>query len=332
MLGGAALSAALAFSAPALLGQSSPTYAQTAAQATSTATPGTSTTTATTPATQSDQPNTGSGSNNSAPLMPGPGGPAGDGGPAGGPPHGPAGGPGGLTGTISAINGNTITLKQSSVIAIEATVNDNTAYTEAGKSLKLSDLAVGEKISLRTTASSDGTESIANVQVVLDHAGGTISAIDSGSLTLTRADGSTTKVSLGSSVSVQDLGKTSAVSNLKSGQKIEVAGQLGTDGTLAAQVINVQYDHLGGKVTAISGNSITVEVGLGPDGKAGPPAPPAPPAAQGNGSSQGTATAGANSASGTSSATTTPTTGSTSASPAVTTTTRTITVSDSTLI
>lgn len=295
LIGGAALTAAVAFSAPSMVGQGTLTYAQTATTAAPT------TAAATTPAATTTQ--SASGTTTAATT----GMPAG---PAGGPPPGPAGGPlggpGGLTGIISAINGNTITLKQSSVIAIEATVNDNTAYNEAGKSIKLSDLAAGEKVSIRTAVASDGTVSVAGVEVVLDRTGGTISAIDSSSMTLTRPDGSTSKVSLGSSVSVLDLGKSSAVSNLKTGQKVEVAGQLGSDGTLAAQVINIQYEHLGGKVTAISGNTITVEVGLGPDGKAGPPAPPA-----GQGSSQSTATA-------------------TTTAAASTTATKTITVSDST--
>jgi len=303
LFGGAALTAAIAFSAPSMVGQGALTYAQTAT-ATTTAAPSTS---STTPTAQPSQSTTGS----STPTTGMPVGPAGAPGPAGGPPAGPDGGPGGLSGFITTINGSTITLKQNSVITIQATVNDNTVYNEAGTSIKLSDLAVGEKVRIRTAVSSDGTVSVAGVEVVLDRTDGTISAIDSGSLTLTRPDGSTTKVALGSSVSVQDLGKSSAVSNLKTGQKVEVAGQLGSDGTLTAQVINVQYEHLGGQVKAISGNTITVEVGVGPDGLAGPAVPPAPP----SGSSQSTATA---------------TPSSTSAASTSTTTTKTITVSDST--
>jgi hypothetical protein len=301
VIGGAALAAAVAFGGSSLLGHTPATYAQTAtAPASQTASP--------TPSTTSGSTTTPANGNNAAPAgRPGPrdGGPQGKGGPGG---QGRAGLRGDVSGTISAISGNTLTLKRGEVIVIQATVNDSTVYSAAGKTIKLSDLTVGEAVSIRTTTATDGTVSISAVEVVLDHAGGTISALDSGSLTLTKADNSTLKVTLGA-VSVQDLGKTVNLSDLKTGQRVDVAGTLNTDGTLSAQVINVQHDHLGGTVTAISGNTLTVEVGGrgqgGPEGRG-----PGQPKPAGNAGSA-----------------TTPATG-TATTPA--TTAKTITVSDST--
>jgi hypothetical protein len=310
VIGGAALAAAIAFGGSSILGHTPATYAQTAT-APASPSPSTSSGSSTTPANGNN-----AATNNAAPGgRPGPrdGGPQGKGGPGG---QGRAGLRGDVSGTISAISGNTLTLKRGEVIVIQATVNDSTVYTAAGKTIKLSDLTVGEAVSIRTTTATDGTISISAVEVVLDHAGGTISALDSGSLTLTRADNSTIKVTLGAAVSVQDLGKTVSLSDLKTGQRVDVAGTLNTDGTLSAQIINVQHDHLGGTVTVISGNTLTVEVGGrgqgGPEGRG-----PGQPKPAGN---TGSATPAAGSG-------TTPSTG-TATTPA--TTTKTITVSDST--
>jgi len=214
----------------------------------------------------------------------GPGGRGGNGGPGdngfGG--HGGHGGPGGrggpgggLSGVISSVSGNTITLKQANSIVITATVSSSTTYSEAGKTITEADLKVGETVALHESRNTDGTVNVAQVEVVLNHAGGSISAISGNSLTLTRADGSTTKVNVDASTTYQDLGQSSNLSALKTGIKVDVAGMLGSDGSLNAQVVNIQHDHLGGTVTAISGNTITVQGGGGPgrDGNGKGPRP-----------------------------------------------------------
>jgi hypothetical protein len=174
----------------------------------------------------------------------------------------------GASGTISAISGNTITLKQGDVIVVQATVNANTVYTKAGQTISLSDLKVGQKASVRTTTDSSGTVLVAAVDIVLDRASGTISALDASSVTITKADNTTIKATLSSTTSYQDLGQASSLANLKSGMRVEIAGLLNSDGTLSAEVINVQHDRLGGTITAINGNSLIVRVeGPGGNGK-----------------------------------------------------------------
>ncbi|MBN9389687.1 MAG: hypothetical protein J0I20_16795 [Chloroflexi bacterium] len=300
-LGGAALALAVAFGGTSLLGQTRTTNAQT-----------------TTPS-QSATPSTGSGSNQTPTANNGQTTTQGKGGMHGGFAGGPGrmgmmgGGPGG---TISAISGNTITIKHGDSITTTVTVNDSTVYTEAGKKISLSDLAVGERVNVRTTKASDGTVTVTAIDVVLDRAGGTISAVDSSGLTLTGPNNTTVKVTFGSSVTVQDAGKTLSTSDLKTGDRVEVAGQKNSDGSITTQVVNVIHDHLGGTVTAISGNTITVEV-AGRGGFGGRPGGPGPRGNNGNGSSTATPSA-------------TPSTGSSSNSSTPVTTTRTITVSDST--
>lgn len=178
----------------------------------------------------------------------------------------------GISGTLSAISGNTLTLKQGDVITSQATVNSATTYSRAGQAIQLSDLKVGQKLNLRTTAASDGTLSVTAVDVILNHAGGTISAVDSSSLTLTRPDNTTSKVSLSASTKIINLGQTVSAADLKAGVRVEVAGETGADGTIVAEVVNIQNEHINGKITAISGSDITIQVeGRGRGGQPGQP-------------------------------------------------------------
>ncbi len=265
-LGGAALAVGL------ILGGASALPAITHAQTASTSAAASQTTPAasqTTPAaSQTAAPSQGQ-NNQTAPTQDDTDGPRrgfdGNGGKGGhGGPGGKGGPGGGLSGVISSVSGNTITLKQANSIVITATVSSSTTYSEAGKTITLADLKVGETVALHETRNTDGTVNVSGVDVVLNHANGSISAISGNTLTITRADGSTTKVNVDTSTTYQDLGQSSNLSALKTGIKVEVAGMFGSDGSLNAQVVNVQHDHLGGTVTAISGNTITVQGGGGP--------------------------------------------------------------------
>lgn len=276
VVGGAALAAAVAFGGGAALGQIPTSFAQSTTQ----------------PATPSASSGTAA--------------PSGAASASNGLKRGDRGGlQNGVSGTISAINGNSLTLTRGNVVVIQATVNTNTVYTKAGQTISLSDLKVGQQVSVRTTTATDGTVSVSAVEVVLNHSSGTVSALDAGSLTLTRSDNTTVKVVFSSSTSYLDLGKAITLSDLKSGMRLEVAGTSNADGSLNAEVVTVEHDQLSGSVTAINGNTLTIQLrgrnGQGPN-RSNP--------------------AG-------SSSTTTPGTGSTTTTPAATT--KTITVSGSTV-
>jgi Domain of unknown function (DUF5666) len=119
-----------------------------------------------------------------------------------------------------------------------------------------------------------------------NHARGTVSAVDASSLTITRPDNTTVKVNLASTTVYKDLDKTVTQADIKTGMQVEVRGTTNADGTVTAATVSVQYDRLGGTITAISGNNITVQIdGRGGKGnKAGtapgtttPPTTPATP-------------------------------------------------------
>lgn len=232
-----------------------------------------------------------SGSNQNGEYGPMQGGPRGQGGPAGGQGGPGAGGPAGIGGTISAISGNTITLTHGNAVTVTVTVNSNTTYHEADKTISLSDLKTGENVNVHEVKNSDGTTAVDAVDVVLPHAGGTISAINGNTLTLTGPNNTTVTVNLSGSTTYSDLGKTISQSDLKSGERVDVAGTKNSDGSINAEVVNIMHDRTGGTVTAINGNSITIQLGgPGPNNQGGPRPPRngngAPNSASGSSNSQ----------------------------------------------
>jgi hypothetical protein len=93
-----------------------------------------------------------------------------------------------------------------------------------------------------------------------NHRHGTVSAVSSDSLTITLPDNTTLKVALSSSTTYTDLDKTVTIGDIKNGIKVEVDGSVNTDGSFQATAVRIEHDRLGGVVTAVSGNSITVQL------------------------------------------------------------------------
>lgn len=94
----------------------------------------------------------------------------------------------------------------------------------------------------------------------------TISAISGSNLSLKTDDGWTRTIAVGSSTAITKAGATIALGDLAVGDQIRFAQEKASDGTYSVTAIRVVLPALGGEVTAISGNTITV---TGKDGTAG---------------------------------------------------------------
>ena len=88
--------------------------------------------------------------------------------------------------------------------------------------------------------------------------GGAIASVSGSTLTVTTRNSTTKKVTLTATTTVTRLGKTVDTSTLAVGQNIRAEGTTATDGTLTATKITIEVPHVGGKVTAVSGSSITI--------------------------------------------------------------------------
>jgi len=85
----------------------------------------------------------------------------------------------------------------------------------------------------------------------------TVSAVSGNTITAKRPDGSTQSITVNSSTVYTIAGTAAQLSDIKSGLQIHATGTL-SNGTLTATHIDAVLPHLGGKLTAISGSTLTV--------------------------------------------------------------------------
>ncbi len=94
----------------------------------------------------------------------------------------------------------------------------------------------------------------------------TISAIDGSSLSLKTDDGWTRTIAVGSSTTITKGGQTIAVGDLAVGDQIHFRQEKASDGTYTITDVHVVLPAIGGEVTAVADNTITV---TGRDGTTG---------------------------------------------------------------
>lgn len=85
-----------------------------------------------------------------------------------------------------------------------------------------------------------------------------ITAVNGSSLSLETEDGWTRTITVGSDTEITKAGETAALADLAVGDLIAFAQERQDDGTFTITAIKVVLPTLGGEVTAISGNTITV--------------------------------------------------------------------------
>jgi hypothetical protein len=100
----------------------------------------------------------------------------------------------------------------------------------------------------------------------LGFGGITIIAIDGSNLSLKTDDGWTRTIAVTSSTSITKGGQTIAVGSLAVGDQIRFTQEKASDGTFSITAIHVVLPTIGGEVTAVSGDTITV---TGKDGTTG---------------------------------------------------------------
>ncbi len=157
--------------------------------------------------------------------------------------------------TLASVSGNTLNLTKADGTTSTATVDANTKYQKADKQITLADLKAGDKLAIHVA---QGATTADRVDVVLNHAAGTLSAVDGNNLTVTNKDGATSKVVVNSQTTYTRLGQAATQSDLKSGANIQVEGALGTDNVITALKVDIMVPGAGGNVTKVDGATITV--------------------------------------------------------------------------
>jgi hypothetical protein len=140
--------------------------------------------------------------------------------------------------TISAISGSNLSLETADGWTRTIAVSDSTTLSEAGETITLADLAVGDQIVFRQERQSDGSYTITAINVVLPTVGGEVTVIDGNTITITRRDGTTGTIHVDGDTTYRVNGDTGALSDISVGVFVVAQGTLRTDGSLDADVVH----------------------------------------------------------------------------------------------
>ena len=190
----------------------------------------------------------------------------------------------GLAGiTITAINGNDISLKTEDGWTRTITVDSGTTYEKADATIAQADLKVGDQIGFRQTLESDGSWSIDSVVVILPHTGGEVTKIDGSTITVSRRDGSTSTITVNAQTKYSVNGDDgAALADVEVGMFLVAEGSKNSDGSLTASLVKAAnistFEGRGGRF----GHDF--RFGPGADGNGGTPDSSAAPSASGTAS------------------------------------------------
>ncbi len=176
--------------------------------------------------------------------------------------HGVGYGRGGLT--VTAVGTNTISATATNRTGAPTNVTINTTsstqYLRLGKAVDRSTITVGMKIRVQGTKNSDSSITATRVEIVVPGYYGTVTAVSGSDITIKNdRDSMTHVIHTSSTTSFTRAGASSSLSAVTTGTEIAAAGALNSDGSLNAEVVHIILPHAGGKITAISGSTVTVQ-------------------------------------------------------------------------
>src|SRR3954452_10863039 len=157
--------------------------------------------------------------------------------------------------TITAIDGNQLTLTSSDgwTLTVDAS---NASVMNGTTAITLADLKVGDEVALAESRNFDGSETVTSITVVAPTVDGIVTAVDSTSLTVKEADGTSKTVTLDASTTYTVNGAAAAQSAISVGSDVRVQGTTGTDGSFTATSVAVHPANVSGTVTGTAADSI----------------------------------------------------------------------------
>jgi hypothetical protein len=164
--------------------------------------------------------------------------------------------------SISAIVGTKVSLQSSTGWTRTIDVTGVTIQ-RAGSTITVSELKVGDRVALGETRDSTGTYTLKSVTVVLDKAIGTVSKIGAASITVTGFGGGTSTITTTGATTYRRAGSAITRGDIAVGERITASGTTASDGSLAADAIDVQPDVVFGTVTGKSGSTLTIKTAGG---------------------------------------------------------------------
>jgi hypothetical protein len=161
--------------------------------------------------------------------------------------------------TISAINGNDVTLSTADGWRRTITVTDSMNLTKGGQDIAVGDLKVGDQVRFRQVRNDDGTFAVTDLAVVVPTIRGQASAVTSTGFKVTTRDGSVWTVTVNGSTKYAFGQGDGSLADVKDGTTVVVAGNTTGDNAMTALGIRVAPDRAVGTVTAKTADTITIK-------------------------------------------------------------------------
>jgi hypothetical protein len=183
-----------------------------------------------------------------------------------------------IEGSVTEVGSDHIKVHTKSGDDVTVAVNASTIIRVNDHLAGLTDVKVGNRVSVSARVNADGSRTALRIEVETEHGGGNgnddhgaeltgvIASTSSGAISVTTSAG-TVNVKISSTTTIRRGSTTLAVSDLKVGNRVEVKGTLNADGSVTATSINVEDtpgtdDHhesveFSGTVTAVSSTSLT---------------------------------------------------------------------------
>ncbi len=179
----------------------------------------------------------------------------------------------GVGGEVTAIDGSTLTVENRNGDSITVNTNDDTTVmlVESQTEGSLSDITIGSHIGVRGQRNDDGSVEARGIMVAPegDKAGGKVSAVDNGTITVENRDGEATTITTNGDTEFRvGRDETGSIEDVTVDRGVMAVGELQENGSLAARLVFVHDGRkghgdregaTGGEVTAIDGTSFTIE-------------------------------------------------------------------------
>ena len=171
-----------------------------------------------------------------------------------------------LAGTVSAVGGTAITIIAGQGFGRTVAVSPTTIFTEAGAPATLADVVVGVRIDAKGTIDANGT-TLDAVSVAITVAGhretirGVVTAASSTSVTVNRLNATAATFSITPTTVITEGATVMTGASIVVGDRVNVTVN-STNPTTALR-INIELAELGGFVSAVAGNTITIIGGQG---------------------------------------------------------------------
>jgi len=143
--------------------------------------------------------------------------------------------------TITAVNGSDVSLKTDDGWTRTITVTGTTKITKGGATIKVGDLAAGDKVRLGEERATDGTYTVTAIVVVLPTVAGQVSAVDGNTVTVTQPGGTKATIHVSGDTTYQVNGAKGALSDVKVGSFIAAEGTQRSDGSLDATTVHLGF-------------------------------------------------------------------------------------------